>query len=238
MSKGVLIFKGMKVGVLPGDLQISVSDDGDKESKLILSTSYNVVPVWMKIAYDALKQSKLASEGIAERWDDNEENQRQLLIDELTPSMQVFSACGIGIDAIYDTIRPYSNITQQDIEAWKRNKTSRSKQIIEVIRRVYKLNGDTLRDFKSCLSKIFEYRDKAVHPSLELKNAEARPDIPVGVDWKFSVYRYSNARWCLTNSINMIAYLYEHKSGIKEVDESLVNIVDALEELGVVQIRA
>ena len=74
----------------------------------------------------------------------------------------------------------------------------------------------------------------AVHPSLELKNACARPDIQVGVDWKFSAYRFSTAEVCLTNTINMIVYLYEHKSGIDDVDQSFSNIIEALEELKVV----
>lgn len=78
----------------------------------------------------------------------------------------------------------------------------------------------------------------AVHPSLELKNACSRPDISVGVDWKFSAYRYSNAVWCLTSTINMIVYLYEHRSGREEADKSISNIIEALEELNVVHKNA
>jgi hypothetical protein len=36
----------------------------------------------------------------------------------------------------------------------------------------------------------------------------------------------------------MIVYLYEHKSGLEEVDNSVSNIIDALEELQVVSRNA
>lgn len=235
MSNGVLIFKGMRVGILPGDLRITITDNGEHNSQLILSTAYNVIPLWMKIAHDSLKQSKSASEAISEKWGENTDLQKELLMAELAPSMQVFVSCGIGLDALYDTLRPYAKISPHEIETWRKKKTSRAKQIIEIIRRTHKLKSDILKSFDKCISQIIKYRDMAVHPSLELRNACTRPDIKVGVDWKFSAYRFSNAEWCLTNTINMIVYLYEHKSGTSEVDESLSNIIDALEELKVIQ---
>lgn len=234
MSGGVLIFKGMKVGVLPGDFTISLNEAGEQESKLILSTAYNVIPLWLKAANDHLKQSKIASESISENWSKDTEQQKALLVSELTPSIQVFVSCGIALDALYDTLRPFAKISTEEIQTWKDNGTSRGKQIVEVIRRVFKLNVETLKIFRECVIQVIKYRDMAVHPSLELKNACTRPDIAVSVDWKFSAYRYSNAVWCLTNTINMIVYLYEHKAGAKDVDESVSNIIDALEELNVV----
>ena len=238
MPSGVLIFKGMKVGVLPGDFTISVNENGETNSKLILSTAYNVVPLWLRAAHDHLKQSKAVSEEISINWSEDTDEQKRLLVAELMPSMQVFVSCGIALDALYDTLRPHAKITPQEIQAWKDNRTSRAKQIVEVIRRTFKLNQDILKSFRECISRIIKYRDKAVHPSLDLKNACARSDLDVGVDWKFSAYRYSNAEWCLINTINMIVYLYEHKAGKNEIDESISNIIDALEELNVVQRNA
>ena len=44
MATGVLIFEGMTVGILPGDFVVSTDELGAVESKLILSTAYNVIP--------------------------------------------------------------------------------------------------------------------------------------------------------------------------------------------------
>jgi hypothetical protein len=235
MSNEILIFKGMKVGILPGDFVISINEEGDQSSKLILSTAYNVVPLWIKIGQDNLNLAKVASSEIATKWSDDADMQKDLLLKELAPAMQVFVSCGIALDALYDTLRPYSKLTQTDLDAWKAKKTARAKQIVEVFRRTHKLKNDTLRDFVACISQIVKYRDMAVHPSTELKNSCVRSDVSVAVDWKFAAYRFSNAELCFNNTVNMIVFMYEHKSGSAEIDDSVSNIVDALEELKVVK---
>ena len=77
----------------------------------------------------------------------------------------------------------------------------------------------------------------AVHPSVELQNAIHRPDINVGVDWKFAVYSFSNAERWFNNTINILGYLYDNKAKIPEVDENISNIIDALIELKVVKLN-
>lgn len=234
MANGVLIFKGMTVGVLPGDFTITFDEGLAPKGNLVLSTAYNVVPIWLRIANDNLKLARLASQAIAEKWDQNSDNQKSLLIDELGPSMQVFVSCGIALDALYDTLRPYAKISTSELARWKEKGTSRGNQISETIRRTHKLKGEILKSYKLNINQIIKFRDQAVHPSLELKNACDRSDIPVGVDWKFSAYRYSNAEWCLINTINMVGYLFEHKSGNTAIDEHINNIIDAMLELKVI----
>jgi hypothetical protein len=234
MSNGILVFEGMTVGILPGDLTISLEESGSNSSKAILSTAYNVLPIWLRIANDQLLHAKQASEAVATRWEANDEINRELLVAELEPSLQVFVACGISLDALYDQLRPFAKLTQVQIQAWKRNKTAREKQIAEVIRRVYKLPARVSAEFKQNITEILKYRDMAVHPSLELKQTCARSDIPVGVDWKFAAYKYANAAKCFEVTMKMLVYLYERKSGNRECNQQMENIVKALEQLRVV----
>jgi len=230
---GVLIFKGMTAGFLPDDLVISI--DNKEESKAILSTSYNVIPIWLKIGYDSLKESKIASENISAKWNDNPELQKELLMAELASSMQVAVACGIALDALYDTLNSFYEVPLETIERWRTNRSSRAKKIIEVIKLTYKPKPHILKNFSACIKEIMKFRDLAVHPSLELKNSVYRDDIHVGVDWKFSTYQYLNVKRFLTNTIHMIDYLHEHKSGIPEVDASISNVIEAIEELKIVK---
>ncbi len=234
MSSGVLIFQGMTVGVLQGDFEISLDDTGSLKSKLILSTAYNVIPIWLRIANDHVLSAKAASEALKQQWDDNAENQKKLLISELAPSMQVIVSCGIAFDALYDMLRPYANISKKDIDKWKEKRTSRGVQITEIIRRVYKLKNETLNQFKKVITEIIKYRDIAVHPSGELKNACPRPDIPVGVDWKFSAYRFTNAATCFQSTMKMFIYLHETKCKEDSINKDMENIFLSLQELGVV----
>ncbi len=234
MTEGVLVFEGMKVGVLPGDLTIEVDESGSVNSKLILSTAYNVLPIWLRIANDQLFQAKQTSDELKARWGSIEEANRELLVAELEPSLQVFVACGIALDALYEQLRPFSKLSQDDIQKWKDNGTGRDKQIAEVIRRVYRLGAEETGQFKRNISQILKYRDMAVHPSLELRQTCVRPDIPVGVDWKFSAYKYSNAARCFKATMEMLIYIYDRKSGINDVDQQMENVMKALVQLKVV----
>lgn len=238
MSNGVLLFEGMTTGVLAGDLKISISENGEIESKLILSTVYNVIPVWLRIAKDNASLAKSAREAILEQWNQNPAAQKSLLIAELTPSMQVIVACGIALDGLYEMLRPNASISEQDIQNWKRKRTNRGAQIFEVIRRSYRLSNDISKQFKSAITQIIKFRDMAVHPSLELKNAVLRPEISVGVDWRFSAFRFENAKNCLESTLNIFIYLYEHPRLIKANNEAMQNIFLALQELGVVRLNA
>ena len=231
---GVLIFEGMKVGVLDGDFSVSVDEHGKMDSQLILSTSYNVLPLWLKIAYENIVLSKNASKDIEKNWCEDSEKQKELLLSELTPSIQVFVACGTALDALYEQLKPFSNISENDVEAWKRKKTSRSAQISEVIRRVYKLDNTMSKAFKQNIKSIMEYRDQAVHPTHKVKRSCTRPDIPVGVDWRFSAYRYSNSIICYSRTMEMFIHLYDKKANESAVNENMGNIFKALKELKLV----
>jgi len=162
----LLLFKGMKVGIQDGDFSISVDENGNPDSNLTLSTSYNMLPIWMKIAYENLVTSKKASKAVSEKWCDDNEIQKSLLIAELTPSIQVFVACGCALDAFYDQLKEFAKISREDLDVWKRKRTPRSAQIVEIIRRVYKLDKTFVKGAKVNIGSIMEYRDKVVHPSI------------------------------------------------------------------------
>lgn len=230
---GVLIFKGMTTGILDGDCILTPDDSGEMNvSRLVISTAYNVIPIWLKIAYDNFNQAKLASERIKIEWNEDVDKQKALLIAELTPSMQVIVSCGITLDALYDTLRPHANLSAEEIQRWKDNKTGRAKQISDVIRRVYRLDNDVVKDFRSSISEIIKFRDMAVHPSLELKNACMRDDLSVAVDWKFVVFRFSTASNCLCYTLKILLYL-RHKRANESVNTKVDNLFLALEELGI-----
>ena len=238
MSSGVLIFEGMTVGILPGDFEISIDDSGGMNSKLILSTSYNVIPIWLSIANNHFISARTASETLKSQWNEDAQNQKILLMSELAPSMQAIVSCGIALDALYDMLRPHAKISPKDIHSWKKNGTNRGAQITEVIRRVFKINGDTLKEFKKGIAQIITYRDMAVHPASELKNTCSRPDISVDVDWKFSAFKFTNASNCFESTMKMFIHLYEKKCKEETVNVSFLNIFLALQELGVVKQNA
>lgn len=232
---GVILFRGMQCGFLEGDFTITAMPDGSIESKAILSTAYNVLPIWLRIASDNLKQAKRSHKKLLAEWSTDGERQKRLLISELEYSMQVVVSCGIALDALYDQLRPFANLQESQVLSWRKNRTSRAKQIAEVVRRVYNLRKDTLASFKKGIGEIIQYRDWAVHPSLALKNACNRPDISEGVDWKFAAFRCANAEACFQSTINMLTYLKATQCKQEKVNEQLGHVFEALLELKVVK---
>jgi len=222
----------MRVGVLQGDLSITVTDEGTLEHKLVLATAYNVLPIWVHIASRQLSLSREASEAVTKGWGTNDDQNRQLLMAELGSSLQVIVACGIALDALYDQLKPFAQLTDQDVEAWKKNRTGRGTQIADVIRRVFRLENALTKQFRQNVETITKYRDLAVHPSFELKQACNRPDIPSGVDWKFSAYRFENARKCYKATLEMLVCLIGRKAKAREVNEEMERVCEALVELG------
>ncbi|QDF98473.1 hypothetical protein CJ010_19000 [Azoarcus sp. DD4] len=235
---GVLIFKGMSIGILPGDFVISMDESGQSASKLVLSTAYNVIPLWLRIARDRLNDAKRASEDIASNWDDDADHQKSMLIAELAPSMEVVVACGIALDSLYDMLRPYAKLSESDINRWKANRTGRGAQIFEVFRRVLKPENKHVKEFKKAITDIIKFRDMAVHPTLELKNALSRPDLDVAVDWKFSAYRFSNAWACFNTTTQVLLFAHQREHLDQRLVVAFKSIFEALEELGVVRTNA
>jgi len=235
---GVLVFKGMSVGILPGDFVISMDESGQSAPKLVLSTAYNVIPLWLRIARDRLNDAKRASEDIALNWDDDADHQKAMLIAELAPSMEVVVSCGIALDSLYDMLRPYAKLSEADINRWKVNRTGRGAQIFEVVRRVLKPENKHVKEFKKAITDIIKFRDMAVHPTLELKNALSRPDLDVAVDWKFSAYRFSNASTCFNTTTQVLLFAHQREHLDQRLVVAFKNIFEALEELGVVRTNA
>ena len=109
MTSGILIFEDMQAGILPGDISLECKNSQSISPDIILSTAYNVLPIWIRIAHDNLGQAKQASLTISKEWPEDSGHQKELLILELEPSLQVFVSCGIALDALYDQLHVISS---------------------------------------------------------------------------------------------------------------------------------
>ncbi len=164
--------------------------------------------------------------------------QKELFFAELTPSIQAIVACGTAFDALYDQMRPFAKITDSDISAWKRKRTRRSAQIVEVLRRVFALEKETTKGFRLNIGSIMDYRDQILHPTHTIRQACTRPDISVGVDWCFSAFRHHNASIANRRTMEMLIHLYERKAVDPLAQEQMEIIFKALKEIKLVHENA
>lgn len=218
---GILIFEGMRCGFLEGDFSISIDESGSLSSKAILSTSYNTLPLWLKLAKNNCEEARLAHQKIVESWPPDEETQKQLLLAELRPAMLSIVACSISIDALYDLMKPIAKLDDDTLRGWKKGKRSRVFQIAEVFRRTFRLKDDEADRCRKLIKEISGLRDRAVHPSHKIERSMMRDDIPVGLDWRFVAYRYSNCHVALDNTMRMFNEFFERSSWDQEISKEM-----------------
>jgi hypothetical protein len=227
----VLLFKGMKTG---GEFSMSLDESGQLNANFALSTAYNVIPLWLRVAMNRLNDAKSASENIVSKWGCDADIQKTLLVAELAPSMEVIVSCGIALDSLYDMLRPYAKISEEEIDRWREKRTGRGVQISAVVGRVLKPGNKQAKEISESITEIVKLRDMAVHPTLHLKSAQPRSDLGVAVDWKFAVYRFTSAQMCFDATMRILLFARQQKNLDQRLSLDFNNIFEALEELGVV----
>jgi hypothetical protein len=60
-----------------------------------------------------------------------------------------------------------------------------------------------------------------VHPANALERAASRPDIPVGLDWRFCDYRYENASRIFNNTISLLKLIEVKSSKEQNLNDNM-----------------
>jgi hypothetical protein len=186
------------------EFSISIGDDGKPSigtPRVEMRT--DMWPFWLEEAIEAagvasdiasqipalVTQLEAGSEG-AEAVD---EELRSLAIRELRASMRAITAAAFAIDAFYASVKARSpQHPQQD--KWNENGTARHKQVADTFRFHLRItNRDAVKQIKSIVSQLFQFRDWAVHPGSKYREPIYRPDLNAGYDWHFTIFRRDNA---------------------------------------------
>lgn len=191
---GVFISRGMTVAIPQGGLTIGFTADGNVTSSLTLHVRFDVCPTWIELALRHLSDANERRIAREAAWaGTNEEIKATTLEREFEASMQAIMAAAISIDAFYSLIQPYVPISPKLVEQWRTKRTPRYSQITEVIRQAFQLKPKGTANLRKNLKEIFRFRDFAVHPSGRLEAPILHPEIDVGVEWRFVVFRAYNA---------------------------------------------
>lgn len=226
---GVLIFKGMRLGFLAGDLEINFLEGS---LKAIPSLSYDTTVMWLDIARQNLEIAKKSNTDLVSKWNEDRQISRDIILSEVGSVMTVYIACSVVLDALYDRIKRYNAIILEN-DTWKKNRTARYAIVSHAISRAYRLNNNVSRDFRKCIKHILDLRDKCLHPDHRLSHAVRRPEFPVGLDWRFCTYTYANGLVGFSNTVNMLLLLHEKKSVSKSINDDMSFIVNELIDIGI-----
>lgn len=212
--------------------KIRIDENGNRTLDVTFLSSLNLIPVWVKCTHDHLLQAHAAGQRVADEWKTvDAERQKELLMTELAPCLQVVITCGVVIDALYGQLEPHANISDETRQQWREKDTPRYSKICHAIGSLYKMNNDVGKGIRTNLKAVLQLRNDAIHPSSEVKQFATRPDLPVSVDWWFSAFRYANAAKCWEATMQIVCFLLGSESKAKRVNEIMKHTFDALFEM-------
>jgi hypothetical protein len=183
-------------------------------------------PYWINIAWSNLTKTEYYHKKIIEQSNLGSEGKLgHYLQKEFQIGMQTIMAACIAMDAYYASIKPYSRISDDMVQIWRENKTARYKQIAETIRNVFKLPQGTFLEIRDSIKQGFELRDKAVHPKSGTDLPLRHPEAKVLSDWRFSTFRFVNAKAIVGNMLSII-----YQTSTSKIDEHDIPLEVSMEK--------
>jgi len=190
---GIFVSKGMTFRIPDGGLSLSLGDDGKPHMGLTLQVVFDVCPSWLEISIEHLKAAKTYNALRTMAWQQNDENAKARSFEnEFKASMQAMVAASVAIDSFYASIQQRVKMDEGLIQTWRQKKTPRYSQIAETLRIAFQLTPKGLKSLRDALKQIYQFRDRAVHPSSTPSEPILHPEIKVGVEWRFVAFRYEN----------------------------------------------
>ncbi|CPV43046.1 hypothetical protein [Mycobacteroides abscessus] len=124
----------------------------------------------------------------------------ELMIKELRASMRAITGAAFAMDGFYGVVKARYGPHPDEL-LWKNKGTPRKSRITETIRRHLRLTTPEARRLKDCVSRVFPYRDWAVHMASRFNEPAYRADAQVTIDWHFAAFRHANAVSAVTATV-------------------------------------
>src|ERR1700761_7168473 len=87
----------------------------------------------------------------------------------------------VAVDAFYAVVKDRCPVASS---SERRRRGSRSGQVSEVIKKAFRLRQNGFNILSENLKKIYDLRDKAVHPKGGIGDTIEHPELNVGVEWR------------------------------------------------------
>jgi predicted transcriptional regulator len=201
---GIFLTQGGQVSI--PSFSITIDENGSISSDPVtLHLGLDVCPVWMEIAFDHLILTHQAAKRLElARVERNDESIASALEAEYKSGMQAIVCSGIAMDAYYATVKKHANIPQTTLEAWKKNRTARYKQVAETLKIAFSLSTKFATSLRSVLEQNFRFRDMGVHPKQGTYPPALHPELNKIVDWRYVTFRHYNAKGIVGLTLKVI----------------------------------
>ena len=229
---GIFITKGMTLAVPPGSLKVTL-DGGQPKATLQLHVRFDVTPTWLGIARRCLAEAYKHRTTRDLVWGDEDPTKKaEALEAEFEAALQCIVASVTSLEALFAIIRPLTEIPAEVSDRWKEKKPHRYIQVAEVLRYAFSLPQQGVNGLMANLKQIYQLRNKAVHPSGDIAEAMLHPELGVGVERRFALYRASNAEKVFDCCYRILWELAYHRQPTNEkISEYLLTLRERLDAL-------
>lgn len=129
---------------------------------------------------------------------------------EFRLAMQAITACAFALDALYSSLESQLPIPAPVMAQWTANRTPRPARICWVIHRAARMTNAEMKTVRTGVGSTFKYRNWAVHPPHEFRQAVIHPDLGSGVDWRFVAFRASNSHNIVTATFGALLRTFDN----------------------------
>jgi hypothetical protein len=190
------------------NFSLSIGPDGQLSSSMRVQLSLDMAPFWLDIAIARVLEAEAAHGRVLEAAAGTDDDLLASAFEaEFTASMQAIAAAGIALDALYARIKEFAAIPPDIRRAWAEKGTARYKQLTEVFRRAFRISPRGAVILRTNLKLILSFRDTAVHPPAEARDAVHHPDVDVGTEWRLVHFRFANAMPIVRETLKIVLEL-------------------------------
>jgi len=223
--EGIFLVDGGQLTL--SNLSISIDNEGNiTASQPEITLRFDVCPEWLEIAYSHLETNRSASNKIQSALLEKDDNSvGEALKLEFRYGMQSIVASCTAIESFFELIKDKSDIPQETLQAWSKNRTAKYARISETIKIAFGISNESTQKIREFLKESFSYRDRAIHPNQQFINPAVHPELNRAVDFKFVLFRHHNARAIYQFTLSFINQLSSLKNikneAIKTYSEQL-----------------
>jgi hypothetical protein len=135
------------------------------------------------------------------------EGASRLMVAELRASMRALTSSAFAIDAFYASVKARSPVPPEQ-SVWHQKGTTRHKQVAATLRHHLQVkDNQASKELSKRVKEIFRFRDWAVHPGSQFREAIYRQDVDAGVDWHFVAFRASTAVVGVAKTVQLLDHM-------------------------------
>jgi hypothetical protein len=191
---GVHISRGVTARIPAGGLVIQMTGAGPAIAEARLELQLDTCIHWLEIALEHLAEAKSVQGTLLKAKSAGTTDFGTLLDREFKASVQASVAAATFFEALYAATLERLPTKPTLPSPRRRQRQSRYAKVTEQLRQSFGLKKQGTANLRSVLGEVYRFRDEAVHPSAKFSEPVLHPDLQVGVERRFVMFGYTNAR--------------------------------------------